>query len=73
MEANPSIDQGVLGLAWLTHHGSQGPEPGPVHLHSEVRVERGPALLSDPQEPWKSRPGSKQNVRSGDAGLCVDS
>ena len=37
MEANPPIDQGVLGLAWLTHHGSQGPEPGPVHVHSQVR------------------------------------
>lgn len=35
MEANPSIDQGVLGLAWLTgHFGSQEAEPGPVHLHS---------------------------------------
>lgn len=41
MEANPAIDQGVLGLAWLTHHGSQGPEPGPVHVHSQVRGERG--------------------------------
>ena len=41
MEANPSIDQGVLGLAWLTRRGSQGPEPGPVRFHSQVRVERG--------------------------------
>ena len=56
MEANASVDQGVLGQAWLTHHCSQARAwLSPLQLSG---LGRGPALFSDSQEPQNSRPGS---------------
>lgn len=55
VEANPSGDHirsSGAGQAWLTHHCSWAPEPTLVQLSPQEKgLERGLALLSDPQQP----------------------